>query len=408
MRSHLAITIAALGLSAAVARAGTVAVKIELKDDGHGNQVASHAAPVPSANVGDVIEITCPTSCSDLVVSQGTKELKKEGTSTNPADKWTSPPLAADGDSVAVRFRNDSFAIPVAGGAAGATGGTGGGGGISGIIRPECPKALAKNEMAVDTTGNVLGSNVSTFTEDDSLVIWVFGPPSSVDAIRVERRSAFRDVTALRIQGDASAAVGGVKQSGGPVELVCKRTQLADFTAGRGQFALVGTDGKTVAEFEFAVRPIFDGMFTVAYVSTWLVDHSFSADGDGKLVQDPAGTNEGRFALMYTGFLTLSKFSRHVPPLLDNHLGASVGVLLDHPTRNLLFGLNLGPFNGLSFVFGGHFGRVTVLKSGHELGESIAADAPLPTTNDWKTDWFIGASVDITVATRLFFGGFGR
>jgi hypothetical protein len=404
---HLAIVIAVVVGAQTDAHAGNVAITINMVSDGAGGQAPAVAGAPPVLNVGDTITITCPTNCDDLAVVQGVKTLKAKGTTA--ASPWTSPAIAQDGGTLTIGFGTMSAPATVTGGdPAGDGGGTpGGGDGNTGLLRPECPTGSPKeNEIFVDTTGNVLATNLAKFDSDDTLTVWVVGPASTVDAIRVERRSSFRDVTVLRIQGDPSQVTGRGKESGGTA---CKRVQLADFSPGRGQFALVGADSSTVAEFEFAVRPVFDGMFTVAFIASWLVDRSYSlrVEGtEGTIIEDPTGNVEGRFALMYTAFLPISRLSSSIPESVNRRFGVSAGVVLDDPTKNILFGVNIGPFNGLSLVVGGHFGEIKKL-DGVAVGDELPADSEIPTVNDWDLEWFVGGSIDISVATKLFFNGFG-
>lgn len=414
MRLITVVVIVTIAAGPRLVRADDVPVTINLV----GGAPAIPGAP-PKVKVGDTITITCPASCNDLAVAQGVKTLKAKGVAA--PSPWTSPPVGKDGATVTVGFGTLSVSLTVDGGAQDKTGGadpaatgsiTGAGGATvrpSALVRPVCPEsgaALLKDEIAVDTTGNVLATNVGSFSEDDTLTVWVFGPPAIVDAVRVERRSAFRDITVLRIQGDPSKVTGLIKEASEPAATVCKRTQLADFAPGRGQFALVGADGTVVAAFELAVRHVFDGTFTVAFLATWLVDRSFSLRPDGTIVEDPSSNTEGRFGLMYTAFVPTSWLADRLA-FLDRRIGVSVGVLLDDPLDNLLFGVNLGPINGLSLVAGGHFGRITAL-DGVAVDDVLAPGATIPTENEWRTDWFIGASIDISVATRLFFAGFGQ
>ncbi|HVV81463.1 MAG TPA: hypothetical protein VHE35_00240 [Kofleriaceae bacterium] len=421
MRCLILTTLLGLAVVPRAARAGDIAVNIGLLDDGTGTKIPSVAGVVPPLTEGDVLVVTCPApaaggaaDCKALAVAQGTTTLKaKDVAAPSP---WRSTPLTASSQPLTISYGDKlsvGTTVKATGAGTGATRDPGGGDALS-PLRPACPGPTpAHNEIYVDTLGDVLAADVADFDEDATLSVWVFGAAASVDAIHVERRSAFRDVTVLRIQGNPAAVVtGAAKESGGPgqPEVVCKHAQLADFSPGRGQFALVGADNATVAEFELAVRPIFDGMFTVGFVGTWLVDRSFSLRSNGAtstIVEDPAGDVEGRFALMYTAFLPLSKLHLGLPRSLDRRLGASVGVMLDDPIHNLLFGANIGPFNGLSFAFGGHFGKVTAL-DGVEVGDQLAPDATIPTRSEWQRDWYVGASIDISVATRLFFTGFGR
>jgi hypothetical protein len=85
----------------------------------------------------------------------------------------------------------------------------------------------------VDTDGNVLKNSLQGFTEEDTLTVVAVGPRSAVAGLKITRRSAFRDVTVLRILGDTGGlAIGGAKQGGKPEDIVCKRVQLADFPRG--------------------------------------------------------------------------------------------------------------------------------------------------------------------------------
>jgi hypothetical protein len=52
-----------------------------------------------------------------------------------------------------------------------------------------------------------------------------------------------------------------------------------------------------------------------------------------------------------------------------------------------------------------HAGKVTQL-DGVAVGTALASDATIPTKNKWETDGFVGISLDISVATRLFFSMF--
>ncbi len=285
----------------------------------------------------------------------------------------------------------------------------------SSSVYSECPDkisnpfkiSLTDNAIAIDVTGNVLASRVESFTEEDKLTVWVIGERTALDDIKVVRRSEFRDVTVLRIYGQPPKEPPPPQRTlrDTPVEeLRCKVVVLTDFSPGHGQFALIGKDEKVLAEFDLAVRPVYAGMFTVGFVGTWLPKRSFSlrdTAGQSRIVEDPSGNVEGRYAVMYTAFLPLQRWRALRDREWNQRIGVSAGVLLDAPVDNFLVGLNAGPVHGISLVAGVHAGKVTEL-DGVKVGDVLPAGSAIPTKNRWSAAAFIGMNLDVGVATKLF------
>lgn len=412
MRLNVAMTIG-VALVTASMHAYANAIKIEITSTQNSSGKLEYGvvgAPAEEFEPGDTLEIKCPGSCNALVVATNSGDKLKENTSASGVatpNPWKSEALMP-ADQIIISFEDMNWPLKKKGSSAPGSPAPGDGNAVSSLVQPACPGQIMKNEIAVDTTGNVLASRLEDFSEDDALTVWTLGPEAVLTGVKVIRRSAFRDVTVLRIQGDTSKVVGTGKQSGG--KLSCKRVVLTGFSAGRGQFAILGPNDNTMAEFEFAVYPVYDGMFTVAFVGTWLPNHKFSLrdrSGESVIVEDPTGKAEGRYALMYTAFLPLQTWmpNRIRDRAWNQRIGVTAGVLLDDPANNILFGVNFGPVHGLSLVAGGHAGKVTRL-DGVKVGDVLAVNAVIPTRNQWDVNWFVGMSLDISVGTRLFFSMF--
>jgi len=368
-----------------------------------------------SVKSGDTVAITCPTGtrCGPLIVKTGANDLKPSGAIVG--DTWTSATIGGAGDIV-ISWDAGGTQVAVKTltlAKADTDGGTGGTGDDPPLGGPyvECPSDIGTNAILVDTQGNILASHLQKFSEEDTLVILITGYQSSFTGLTIKKTSAFRDVTTLHILGDVASVIPGKKQGGNnPVR--CRKFELANFSSGRGAFSINNSTSKTSVEIEFAVRPRYNGMFTVAFIGSWLKRPSFSArdvDGVSQIAQNPGDSVDGRYALMYTGFLPLHSLSSNnfKVPEWNQRVGLSVGVILDDPADNILFGVNLGPINGISLVLGLHAGEVNKL-DGVTAGTPWALDAAIPVEAEWKAGVFIGASLDISVATKLFFSLFSR
>lgn len=411
MRSMVVLGVSMwITLGAAHADPATHKVAFDRTDNSDGTAEYSKVGNPPASFVkGDTLVIECPGDCSTLIVrTKEGKDLKKYG--EDGASPWTAvlpdaasillslgdishelkraaagPPDPAD-----VAPRTELAKLPVDT--------------VLALVQPECPTRLdGPNQLVVDITGNVLDSTADDFTEGDKLTVWAVGPAAELAAVKIVRRSASRDVTVLRIRDAENVVTVSRKESGG---VACKKVVLTNFSAGKGQLAIIGAGDRVLAEYELAVHPDYQGMFTVGFGWSYLAQPSFSlrdnGDATGSIVADPRGDWQVRYALMYTAFAPLHTWfpERLSARGWNQAVGLSGGVLLDDPTENILFGVTFGPLHGISLTAGRHWGKQRRL-DGVARGDALPLESTIPTYRAWNSDWYIGAGFDFAVATKL-------
>lgn len=433
MKRVVSVAVVALAMLLAFQYRRAIAEEITITITGSGS--ATKFAGGSSFKANDTLKITCPatTKCAGIKAVQGASSTVELGSGSGDI-AITKSPLGGSGDLV-ITFNGveDKLTLVVGSNAPAPPAGSAGTNaptppaGSDGSTSPpaavafaNCPNGISsgtvvleRGEVLVDTDGNVLASKLDTFTEQDKLVVWVVGPTTAFAGLKVTRTSTARDVTVLHILGDTSGLFGSDKQAKQLTSTnTCKRFELSDFSSGQGAFTLSNASAKSSNVIDFAVRPVYDGMFTVGFVASHLVQPEFFIRtlGDrSEVARKPSSSFNGRYALQYTAFLPFHHWNPARFGLAwDQIIGVSAGVLLDDPIKNVLLGANIGPVGGFSLNAGVHIGEVQRLADGVKTGDTIAADASLPLDTKWSSNYYVGVTLDIRVATKLFFSLFTK
>lgn len=444
--SRLALVVVAFlaGPLAAGAQQWAVAVTAD-------GTVAPCAAGDPSClAAGKVNLLTAPTatvtvSCAGGVdCSQVGLQLEQGGAVTvlgPPAGAGTSTlvytvPAAAVGSQsnlavLVAGAKVDSFALGAVGGAppapaGGASGGGAGGGGGDDLtlaellslpcqaivleVTPSYDAAANRGEVVVDPLGNLLAPLPEDFEldENDELGVWVVGATTLLPVLKVERTSAFRDATAVRILGGDQTAPLLERQSAPGCGR--RRFSLRDFAPGQGQVTIsrLGSSGSLTAigTFSLQVNPLYHGMLTLGAARTDLVDPGFRLVSNGTetvIGLGDAGSDDLLYTLFYTPFVWGPRDVQK-PLRWYQRLSPSLGVVVDDLADNALLGLSASLPGGFVLTGGTHFRRVTVLPAdtGLTVGSPFAGTAEeLPTATEWDDDVFYALSVDLRVMVQF-------
>jgi hypothetical protein len=164
--------------------------------------------------------------------------------------------------------------------------------------------------------------------------------------------------------------------------------ELGDFDSGRGvvDIDLIGeTSEQKLGSFEIGIAPLYTGAFSFGAVWTKLASPAFGLvyNGTDSIVTqtDDAGSFRIKYAIFYTPFLMGAR---------DIRKG----------------GLNINPTLGSAYVTAGvHAGRVRRLngESGVHIGDAFTGtSAEVPVQRRWRTDFFVGTSIDLRAAVQLF------
>jgi len=263
----------------------------------------------------------------------------------------------------------------------------------------------------VNVNGEVISRPAVPIDENDKIVVRVVGTRDRLLALKVERKSAFRDATSIRLVGEPEGTRGLVQRDTSP--LAIKEVVLSDFAPGKGEVqisAIDQTDTFKGGDFDFQVNPLYRASLSFGPVYSWLADRSYGIASNGQ--QDVITVKDRispriHYLITYTHFIWGKRDIEKNKTLHPyEHLNPMFGLTLNDVLNNGFFGISLDGLNNSIYIQGGaHFSHVTTLDpaSGLSLGSpfSLGADK-IPTAKEWRQDWFLGATIDLRAAIKLF------
>jgi len=306
-----------------------------------------------------------------------------------------------------------------------ATGGSGGSAGLSalnasdvaGMLQNPCTSLEPgskipdvgysdnKADVLVAVNGRIIAAPSENIDEDDTVTIWLLADSRLKSILNVKRSSAIRTVGSFNIVGEGQKLTQGALQTH-PCEYM--PFTVKDFAPGKGEVeidTIVGTATTKVASFEFVVDKLYRGMFSYAAISSDVVDRTFklapAAQGSGNvIVASENGNRQLRYAVLLTVFVWGQRDIEKPEPLL-HHFNPCFGITTNNNTDNAIVGLSFD-WNGFLIVGGIHYGHVTALAKGYQVGGAFSgADTAIPTTKQWKSGAFLGAAIDLRAAVSL-------
>ena len=316
------------------------------------------------------------------------------------------------------------------GGDAGGTGANNATGGVTKVLVPvpvrdllatACPKQLPQvtpydqaNDLAevyVSANGVPMTAIPHGFDENDALRVVVYADIRLLPVLKVTRKSAFRDFIGTNILGDTIPIPQDLVQRHSATDARCDTRVfvLRDFAAGRAVVQITAASGETaieIGEFDFSVRPLYSGMFSVGAVWTPLVDANFDVAmraGQSVIVATEAGPRRMAYVFLYTPFLwdKLERDIRKPRKGWHEYVNPSVGFVLDDPLDNVLLGASVDFSAALVVTAGAYFSHVKRL-DGVAVGDAFDGTADdLPVQRTWERDWFFGVTVDLRAATSV-------
>lgn len=449
---------------------------IELKDDGSKLEVSKANVPDRSAPIdaGDKFSIKGPPGFDwnslSVEILNADKSVRAmltaggQGDSRNYVLDLNTPPgdyflrlsrKTGNGDEVIKEFplkvktasgTGQGGTGAAAPGSAGSGWDQGGGVGttdIGALITKPCdadyviPEYEAKENVGgvvLTPTGNVLSSAVAYFDEDDTLKVNLQLHPDLQGRLKIKRSSPFRQKETVRIIGEGLSATDLGLRRQAAERCVSLEVSLSDFEPSRGEVQIIfitdSGEDLPIGSFEFAVNPLYSGIFSLGGVWTEMVDPDFGlvTDGNNRIIApENQGEDEFVYALFYTPFVwgkrdvekgyrfledelekegasRFEKFKRHGCNALT-HINPTVGITLADMDENAIVGLSIDLPFGFLVTFGRHFRKVTVIseESGFESGDVFPGSKDsLPTTSSWENESFIGFSVDLRAMVKLF------
>jgi len=248
--------------------------------------------------------------------------------------------------------------------------------------------------------------------ENDLIEVHVVGDAALLPRLKVTRTSAFRMPNQISILGD-EVKVGVKEQSRVTPECDVRVVRLSDFAAGRGEVkieALTGDDGASpIGAFEFGVNRLYTGAFGLGPVYTWVRDPRFGlvARGSDSLVS----VREDRaprvlYVLTYTHYIwgkrdvekQYANFLQRICPML--------GIVVNDVRNNAILGLSYDVLGSNLFVSSGvHIARVQSLNPDSDLkiGDTFKGTSQqIPVRTEWTANGFIGVTLDLRAAVKLF------
>ncbi|MBZ0231479.1 MAG: hypothetical protein K8M05_03955 [Deltaproteobacteria bacterium] len=249
------------------------------------------------------------------------------------------------------------------------------------------------------------------FDENDGLRVVVYADIRLLPVLKVTRKSAFRDFIGTNILGDSIPIPQDLMERHSAADAKCDTRVfvLRDFAAGRAVVQITAASGETaieIGEFDFSVRPLYSGMFSVGAVWTPLVDANFDVamrQGQSVIVATEAGRRRMAYVFLYTPFLwdRLERDIRKSRKGWHEYVNPSVGFVLDDPLNNVLVGASVDFSAALSVTAGAYFSHVKRL-DGVAVGDAFDGTVDdLPVQRTWERDWFFGVTVDLRAATSV-------
>jgi hypothetical protein len=263
-------------------------------------------------------------------------------------------------------------------------------------------------------TGLVSVRPPQTIDENDVIHIIVVANRALIPRLRVYRKSAFRTPNQLRIMGEGTNVPINL-QAGVRTSCVSADVRLGDFQPGRGEveIAVLETDNSStvVGSFDFGVNSLFTGAFGLGPMHSWLKSPSFgllapaAAGSDSIITRTEGRTSRVLYVLSYTHFMWGKRDEEKDYERFRERVNPMIGVTLNDLKNNAIVGLSVDAGNGM-FVQGGiHGARIAELDSTAALspGKTFAGPASkLPIAHEWRFGAFVGVSLDIRAAAKLF------
>jgi hypothetical protein len=389
-----------------------------------GNQL-SVAPPGSQARAGDNLNLTCSgIDCKTLIVRLDETEITAQPTPSPGSASYPIPATATAVNTLRISSSANpaipALILPIQ--SSGATD-TGRARQPLDVLRRVCgtPRSDAaydaRNNIAqvvVSPLGNVLDRPVESIDEDDLVRVIIWGDPELLPRLRVRRTSPFRTPGGIRIVGQDADIDKFRKLSAGP-EKPCEEltVELADFESGKGvvEISLIGADEEfTLGSFELGVAPLYTGAFSFGAVWTKLANPTFGLvfNGTDSIISqtDDAGSFRIKYAVFYTPFILGPRDIRK-PGLSIN---PTLGIVLDDVSDNVLVGASVDILSSAYLTAGVHAGRVRRIddESGLDVGEAFdGSSSQIPVQRRWRTQFFLGTSIDLRAAVQLFRVVFG-
>ena len=389
-----------------------------------GNQL-SVAPPGAQAKAGDNLDLTCNgIDCTTLIVKLDETKIEAQPTPSAGSASYPIPATATADNTLTISSSANpaiqSLILTIQGSRT--TDDTTARKPLD-VLRRVCgtPRSEAaydaRNNVAqvvVSPLGNVLDRPVESIDEDDLVRVIIWGDPDLLPRLRVRRTSPFRTPGGIRIVGQDADIAKFRQLSAGP-EKPCEEltVKLADFEPGKGvvEISLIGADEElTLGSFELGVAPLYTGAFSFGAVWTKLANPTFGLvfNGTDSIITqtDDAGSFRIKYAVFYTPFILgprdIRKRGLSVNPTL--------GIVLDDVSDNVLVGASVDILSSAYLTAGVHAGRVRRIddESGLDVGEAFDGNASqIPVQRRWRTQFFLGTSIDLRAAVQLFRVVFG-
>ena len=276
--------------------------------------------------------------------------------------------------------------------------------------------------ILVSPLGNRLSLPPKSIDENDVIQVIVVADSALLPRLKVRRTSAFRTTGGIRIVGqdvDLTGLRDSLRRQAAEELPPCGSltVDLADFAPGKGQIEIAAqkADGEEVlGTVDVGVNPLYTGAFSLGVIRTKLLDPAFGLRFNGTdsiitVTEDnvqgiDSGDHRIEYALLYTPFVWGRRDLEKDTPFGLNHLNPTIGLVLNDVADNFLAGVSADVLGSIYFTAGAHAGRVRQLDSRSGLSVGSAFDGPrtaIPTVKQWRTEFFLGVSVDVRAAVQL-------
>lgn len=271
----------------------------------------------------------------------------------------------------------------------------------------QSPTDLYRDNTAtiyVRPTGSVINRPNEDIDTNDTLIVYIIADEGfgDLDAIKISPSSIPGE---LNFIGDQ--LVDSIKLRS-EEERPCReyRSVLRRFAAPSGVVEIRTATGEALKRFSIDVKPLYHGIFSAGMVRSEHVDQTFQvvmSAGKNVIASERSGDDELRYALFATPFWRPRAPERPLRSQLER-VNFTVGVVPGELTDNGLAGISvdLGP---VLFTTGVHAANTTILspESKLKVGDEFTGQASeIPTATEWRFKPFVGMTLDLRVALRLF------
>lgn len=285
---------------------------------------------------------------------------------------------------------------------------------ISELLRLPCAVSVSDvagddiAQFVVSPLGAVLSAPAEPVETDDKVIVTVAADTRLLPLLNVKRKSAVRAVGTVNVIGAGVTVSLPAASAQATHTPTCGHTQfeLTDFASGTGEIGVFAysDQGQTeLGSFNFAVEPLYDGIFSFGPAKSSVTDQTYSLvpKDDKKVIAPDLTDDELTYAVLYTPFVWAKRNPERATPHVWEHINPTLGIAVQQTASNAFAGVSLD-WKGFLFTAGTHYRRVKRLGGHLKEGDVFTgAAADIPTVKRWEHSSFYAVTIDLRVAAQL-------